>query len=343
LALFAFTSEAIISRDSKLHDRLVRRTPTHRTLLIDLVPDFLAVVDASDPVAAYDAYFRANERLLRAYWQNYVFEPEGADFRDVVRATVAADRTDLRTMLARTDVIAIARSAEARCREALAIDVDVDVVLMVGVGAANAGELVLDGRGVAFVCLEHFTGVANPRTHGLGLDPELLSLWLAHEITHTVRYTAPSSRSEMRSLIEDAGGNYSYWNTARQATLRELLVNEGLAVQASRLVSPGHAVWEYFGYTRREFARVRELERVIARAASSDLDRSGLGFRLRYLSGGMSDRARTVERTVLPERSGYFLGARMVEPAIEQHGLAWAVRAPAAELTSSVLGAAQSA
>ena len=41
-------------------------------------------------------------------------------------------------------------------------DVDFDVVLMVGVGAANAGELVVDGRGIAFVCLEHFTGVANP-------------------------------------------------------------------------------------------------------------------------------------------------------------------------------------
>jgi hypothetical protein len=246
-------------------------------------------------------------------------------------------------MLARTDIIGIARQAEARCREALAIDVDVDIVLMVGVGAANAGELVLDGRGVAFVCLEHFTGVADSRTHGLGLDPELLSLWLAHEIAHAVRYTAPSSRSEMRSLIEDAGGNYSYWTTARQATLRELLANEGLAVQTSRIVSPGHAQWEYFGYSRREFARVRELERVIARAASADLERRGLGYRLRYLSGGMSDRARTADRAVLPERSGYFLGARMVEPAIEQHGLAWAIRASASELAAVGLGAAQSA
>jgi hypothetical protein len=341
--LFAFTSEAIISPDSKLRDRLVAGPLTYWPLLIDLVPDFLAVADAVDPVVAYDAYYRANERLLRAYWQNYVFEPEGADFEDVVRATVTADRADLRNMLARTDVIGIARQAEARCREALSIDVDVDIVLMVGVGAANAGELVLDGRGVAFVCLEHFTGLADSRTHGLGLDPELLSPWLAHEIAHAVRYTAPSSRSEMRELIEEAGGNYSYWTTARQATLRELLVNEGLSVQTSRIVSPGHAEWEYFGYTRREFARVRELERVIARAASVDLEQSGLGFRLRYLSGGMSDSARTVDRAVLPERSGYFLGARMVEPAIERHGLAWAIRASASELAAVGVGAAQSA
>jgi hypothetical protein len=63
-----------------------------------------------------------------------------------------------------------------------------------------------------------------------------------------------------------------------------------------------------------------------------DLDRAGLGLRLRYLSGGMSDEARTVDRYVLPERSGYFLGARMVEPAINERGMAWAVRASAGEL-----------
>ena len=61
-------------------------------------------------------------------------------------------------MLERTDVVSLARNTEQQCRELLAMDCDVDVVLMVGVGAANAGELVVDGRGIAFVCLEHFTG-----------------------------------------------------------------------------------------------------------------------------------------------------------------------------------------
>jgi hypothetical protein len=93
---------------------------------------------------------------------------------------------------------------------------------------------------VAFVCLEHFTGVVNPDTHSLGLDPELISLWLAHEFAHAVRYTSPTSGSALRALIAARGGDYSYWETGRDATLRELLVNEGLAVQASRLISPGH-------------------------------------------------------------------------------------------------------
>ena len=301
-------------------------------MLINLVPDFLAVLEAPDREAAYRAYFERHRPLLAAYWDNYVVEPEGPVFDEVVRTTVQARREDLQALLRTTDVMALAARTEAEVRALLAPDADFDVVLMVGVGAANAGELVVDGRGVAFVCLEHFTGVVNPDVQSLGLDAELLPLWIAHELAHVVRYTSPSSRSAMRPLVQQAGGYYSYWETGRHATLRELLVNEGLAVHLSRTVSPGHAAWEYFGYGRRHYARTRELEPVLRRAVAPDMDRAALGLRLRYLSGGMSDEARTVERQLLPERSGYYLGARLVEPAIAAHGLAWAVRASAEEI-----------
>jgi hypothetical protein len=312
-------------------------------MLINLLPDFFAVLDSTDRVAAYQRYFEAHRKILEPYWHNYVVDPDGPHFGDVARAAALADRTDLRDMLERTDVVALARSTEQRCGRLLEQDVDVHVVLMVGVGAANAGELVVDGTGFAFACLEHFTSATNPDTQGLGLDPELLPLWLAHEFAHAVRYTSPTSRSEMRALIVEAGGYYSYWETGRLASLREHLVNEGLAVQVSQAISPGHAAWEYFGFGRRQYARVRELESVIARAVLEDLDRAGLGLRLRYLSGGMSDEARTVDRYVLPERSGYYLGARMVEAAVAERGLAWAVRAHASELGELARGAAVSA
>ena len=74
-----------------------------------------------------------------------------------------------------------------------------------------------------------------------------------------------------------------------------------------------------------------------------DLDERALGLRLRYLSGGMSDDSRTVDRYVLPERSGYYLGARMVEPAIEARGIAWAVRASAIEIATLAHAAAATA
>jgi hypothetical protein len=313
-------------------------------MLINLLPDFLTVLESKDRVSAYYRYVEQHRALVHAYWQNYVVDPDGPHFDDVVRSAMQADYADLDAMLARVDVVTLARAAELQCRELLAADVDVDVVLMVGVGAANAGELVVNGRGTAFVCLEHFTGVTNPTTQGLGLEPELIPLWLGHEFAHAIRYTSPGSRSIMRRLVEESGGNYSYWETGRRAPLRELLVNEGLAVQVSQAVSPGHAAWEYFGYARRQFARVRELEQVISRAVADDLDRSGLGLRLRYLSGGMSDDARTVEgRYVLPDRCGYYVGARMVDAAVHERGLAWAVRAAAEELSEIGRSAAASA
>jgi hypothetical protein len=303
-------------------------------MLINLLPDFLAVLDSTDRVAAYERYFAAHRQILEPYWHNYVIDPDTPHFLDIVRTTVFADRADLRAMLARTDIVALTRSTEQQCRDLLALDSEVDVVLMVGVGAANAGELVIGGRGVAFLCLEHFTGVTNEQTDGLGLDPELVPMWLAHEFAHVVRYTSPVSRSEIRLNVLEANGNYSYWDTGRRVPLRELLINEGLAVHAARAVSPGHAAWEYFGYGRRQYARIRELETIMARALTADLDRSGLGYRLRYLSGGMSDEARTIDRYVLPERSGYYFGARLSEAAVAARGLAWSLRASANEVLS---------
>ena len=312
-------------------------------MLINLLPDFFAVLQSTDPVAAYQRYFDSHRAVLEAYWHNYVIEPAGPHFHEVARDAVSGERTDLRAMLDRTDVVALARATEEQCSLLFEVDSNIDVVLMVGVGAANAGEMVVGGRGIAFVCLEHFTSVANPATRGLGLDPELIPMWLAHEIAHCVRYTSPQSRSEMRQLVGEAGGYYSYWETGRGASLREHLVNEGLAVQASRHFSPGHAPWEYFGYTRKQYARIRELEAVLARAVADDLDRAGLGLRLRYLSGGMSDESRTVQRYIIPERAGYFLGARMVEDAIAEKGLPWTLRASAFELISLAHSAARTA
>jgi len=301
-------------------------------MLINLVPEFLAALQSAEPVAAYHRYLDAYRALLGAYWHNYVIEPSGPHFLEIVRDTVRAERNDLYTLLERTDVSALAARTEAACVEAFEIDSRIDVVLMVGVGAANAGELVVDGRAVAFVCLEHFTSVANPATRGLGLDPELIPMWLAHEIAHGVRYTAPGSRAELRRAVDDADGSYSYWETGRRVSLREHLVNEGLAVAAAREISPGHAPWEYFGYDRKQYARVRELESVLSHVVVDDLDRAGLGLRLRWLSGGMSDDARTVQRHLLPERAGYYLGTRMVESVVAERGIAWALRADAQEL-----------
>src|SRR5438309_5940518 len=300
-------------------------------MLVNLVPEFLATLSASDRSAAYHEYLDRHRPVLSAYWQNYVLDPASPHAEPIIATAMRADRSDLRRMLEDVDVVAIAEDALRRALELLETDCPVDLYLMVGVGAANAGELVVGGRGIAFVCLEHFTGRGNAQTNGLGLAPHLLPLWIAHEVAHAVRYTSPTSRAALKRLVAEGGGHYDYWETGSRATLRELLVNEGAAVAAAQAVAPGFEPWEYLGYTRRQYRRIRELDAFLRRAAAPDLDLSGLGLRLRFLSGGMSPAARLVGGKVLPERSGYYLGLRLVEEYLTERGAASTVRAAAAE------------
>src|SRR6266508_1598117 len=301
-------------------------------MLVNLVPEFLSVLAAPDPAAAYDEYLDRHRPVLAAYWHNYVLDPDSPHAGHIVAAALRADRTDLRRLLEDVDPVAIAEEALRRATELLEADCPIDLYLMVGVGAANAGELVVGGRGIAFVCLEHFTGRANAQTYGMGLAPQVLPLWIAHEVAHAVRYTAPSSRAAMRRLVAELGGYYDGWEMGSRATLRELVVNEGAAIAASQAVAPGFEPWEYFGYNRRQYRRLRELDAFLRRASTTDLDSTGLGLRLRYLSGGMSPAARLLAGKVLPERSGYYLGLRLVENYFGEHGAASTVRAAVEEL-----------
>src|SRR5438309_1590936 len=300
-------------------------------MLVNLVPEFLAVLAAPDPPAAYHDYLDRHKPVLQSYWHNYVLDPTSPHAERVIAAALRAERADLERLLEDVDVAAIADEALSRALEQFEADCPVDLYLMVGVGAANAGELVVGGRGIAFVCLEHFTGRANPQTYGMGLAPHLLPLWIAHEVAHAVRYTSPSSRADLRRLVADLRGYYDYWDTGSRASLRELLVNEGVAVAAAQAVAPGFEPWEYFGYTRRQYRRIREHDAFLRRAAAPDLEGCGLGLRLRWLSSGLSPAARLVAGRVLPERSGYYLGWRLVESYLGEHGVASTVRAACPE------------
>ena len=300
-------------------------------MLINLIPDFLAVLEAPDPLEAYHRYLDDHIPVLSAYWHNYILDLESPHADDVMRRAVEAERRDLHALLDNFDVVAVAEDTVRRCEDLFEIDYPLDVYVMVGVGGANAGELVVGGRGIAFVCLEHFTGRANPETLGLGLRPELLPLWISHEIAHTARYGSPESHSEMRQIVREMNGYYDYWETGSRTSLRELLVNEGLAVAASKRAAPGFEPWEYLGYRRRQYRRLRELEAFLMQHIGGELDNTGLGYRLRYLSGGMSASQRLVGSKVIPERAGYYLGHRMVEAIVTEQGIARALRASAEE------------
>ncbi len=304
-------------------------------MIVDLIPEFLAARGAADPESAYREYVARHESVLAAYWHNYVLDLDSPHAAGVIAQALAADRQDLRRLLDDVDLERLAAEVMDRAAAVLELDREVDVYLTVGVGAANAAELVVGGRAVVVLCVEHFTGQPNPETFGLGLAPRLIPPWIAHEVAHAVRYTSPTSRSELKRLVAEAGGTYDYWETGSRATLRELLVNEGVAVHAARAVAPDLPDEEYFGFPRRQYRRMRELEAFLFRAVAADVDRSGLGLRLRYLSGGMSPAARLAQGRVLPERAGYYIGYRMAEPLVAERGVASAARASVTEFEAA--------
>src|SRR2546428_792701 len=199
-------------------------------MLVNLVPEFLATLAAPDPSAAYHEYLDRHRPVLSAYWQNYVLDPESPHAEPIIDMALRADRSDLKRLLEDVDVVAVAEEALRRATEMLEADCPLDLYLTVGGGAANAGGLVVGGRGIAFVCLEHFTARANAQTDGMGLAPELLPLWIAHESAHPLPSPAPSSRAAMRRLVGEVGGSgggyYDSWEIGSRATLRELVVNE---------------------------------------------------------------------------------------------------------------------
>src|SRR5207245_634908 len=94
--------------------------------------------------------------------------------------------------------------------------------------------------------------------------------------------------------------------------------------------------WEYFGYTRRQYRRIRELDAFLRRVAAPLLDETGLGLRLRFLSGGLSPAARLVGGKVLPERSAYYHGLRLVESDLAAPGLPSTLRRAVQVSTASI-------
>ena len=91
-------------------------------MLINLLPDFLAVLDAADPRADYQRYRDAHRPILDAYWHNDVLDPDSPQAEEVVETALAADRGDLTALLDSTDLVQVVEESAARAHEVLRID-----------------------------------------------------------------------------------------------------------------------------------------------------------------------------------------------------------------------------
>src|SRR5437660_12679518 len=105
-------------------------------MLVNLVPEFLATLSASDRSAAYHEYLDRHRPVLSAYWQNYVLDPESPHAEPIIDSALRADRSDLKCLLEDVDVVAVAEDALRPATPMLEADCPVDPYVMVGAGAA---------------------------------------------------------------------------------------------------------------------------------------------------------------------------------------------------------------
>ena len=86
-------------------------------MLINLLPDFLAVLGAGDREAAYRQYHESHRPILDAYWRNYVLDPDSPHAGEIVTAALRADRSDLLALVADDLVFVADLAALVECIE----------------------------------------------------------------------------------------------------------------------------------------------------------------------------------------------------------------------------------
>src|SRR5260370_18645995 len=68
-------------------------------MLVNLVPEFLAVLAAPQPVAAYRESLDRHNPVLESYWRNYVLDPTSPHADQVIAAPLRATPADLERLL----------------------------------------------------------------------------------------------------------------------------------------------------------------------------------------------------------------------------------------------------
>ena len=211
-------------------------------MIINLIPEFLAARAAADREAAYHDYLERHRQVLGAYWHNYVLDLASPHAAEVVVARprrgppgpAAAGRGGG------------SRGAGRRRREPRRRACWSSTRRWTSTSRwawAPPTRPSWSSADAAWSSSASSTSPASPTpTPSASVSrPRLLPLWIAHEIAHTVRYTSPTSRSELKRLVAEAGGEYDYWETGSRATLRELLAQRrrGRARGAGHGAGPG--------------------------------------------------------------------------------------------------------
>lgn len=154
-------------------------------------------------------------------------------------------------------------------------------------------------------------------------DVNRLVVALAGGVAALTRWRAEDSHT---AVTCDPRRGWDRWQAARDVPLREWIYTEGVGLHLAQALLPDLPPHELLGTTPAAFSRLRQRERVLGALLAADLDQSGIGLLLRWLTPSAPAGPRTTANGVLPPMAGRYLGWRMVVERVTRVGLRAAIR-----------------
>jgi uncharacterized protein YjaZ len=255
-----------------------------------------------------EAYLKPNRRIIDAYYRNFVTDGTRPwnECVEMYRRRWFEEAEHREQVLDRLRGFDFRRHAEhcmTQIEPVLPGAMNVDVVILLGVGTSNAFQLLMDGKPVVCVAVEAWGG----KFYNVDLPFDDVLIWLAHEMGHALRYRHPT-----HPLAEWFHKNgFRLGEAASRLPLYEFLVDEGLAVTASRFVAPERPLHQILGYTQEQLVWCVEHEKeVLFHLETIWRDPPGAEGYWRYFGDGGEG---------LPERVGYYVGYRLVSRMLERY------------------------
>jgi len=241
---------------------------------IDLTQEATGWLGADDPVAKFTEWAGDSPPWVRTDFSWIRARPGEGEFAAVVEARMPDLRAVTEPLLAS---LADGEWRErvgwtiGRAESVLGGEVDyVDVIVGLGLGAHNAAMGYWRGRGLAYLCMEHFMepGTDSPF---LDLGSEALPIWLAHELGHAIRYATPGTGSPV-PWVCGAIDPWEMWPIFDRIPLGEHFLDEGLATAFAGAVVVGASEAEILGMNDAELAWLDENGKALLRDRTTSWD-----------------------------------------------------------------------
>jgi hypothetical protein len=208
-----------------------------------------------------------------------------------------------------------------RCAAVVGDDGDVRITTLVGLGTSDASSISWRHTGHVFLWLENWLGPKASRGELQDRSVEALPSAIAHELGHAFRGALPESASRLRSIAAELDDPWKMWVPDLPLSLREAMVEEGIAVAFSLFVYPDLKVEQALNITSPAVswleAHLGEL--LAARGNSWDFDRprpdvDWLRDAL-YFDSSRLEPPWSLDRP--PTKWGYFAGMRIAKRRLD--------------------------